>query len=464
MQKNNLFRAFALVLVFSAGQAQAGWVEDWFDNASVSTPSSYANQQRGFYSAGGFQARTNLNTDYPVTINLPKLDSGCGGIDLFLGGISLLDEDYLVEKFQNIIQAAPALAFDIALKTMSKELSETMNKLEATTNWLNSLQLDDCAISNTVVTAVAEDDPDVLGKVWGEITSGVSLESAISKNYQQNREQVQANDNSPTVNLMDQVSECSAQFQAIFAEGSVVLHASELMGMEDMAPIIRGYIGDVEIEIVGGEYPVSTRVERCPQNNPTNISDFLTGEAQQKDDLAGGGLCSESDTTSLTEIVEDNLVSISDKMVAKLAFTTTETAFINNSPIPVYSILRKAVAQQNVPMTISMMTDVVAAAYAYRIFDDLYRNTDYMFDKVESISTTPGVDPSGTTKCNTAVFADSLAEFSRLHEEVRTLRAGVRDSYRQSVQEFNSHLEFARRHQLEEEQIRRTRTLDIHDN
>lgn len=459
MSKTNWLAAVLLL----SNSAHAGWVEEWFDNAAVSSPSSYENQQRGFYSAGGFQARTNLNTDYPVTVNLPKIDAGCGGIDLFLGGLSLLDEDYLVEKFQNIIQAAPALAFDIALKTMSKELSETMNKLEATTNWLNSLQLDDCAISNTVVTAVANDDPDVLGKVWGEITAGVSLEEAIAKNYQQSREQVQANDNSPTVSLMDQVSECSAQFQAIFSEGSVVEHAATLMGLEAMAPIIRGYIGDVEIEIVGGEYPVSTRIERCPGNNPTNIDDFLSGTAQQKADLAGGGLCTDSDTTSLTDIVADNLTGISGKMIAKAPLSAAEEAFINNSPIPVYSILRKAVAQQNVPMTVSMMTDVVAAAYAYRIFDDLYRNTDYMFDKVDSISSSPGVDAGGTTKCDTSVFADSLAEFARLHEVVRGLRGGVRDSYRQSVQEFNSHLEFARRHQEEEQRIRRARTLDIRD-
>ena len=73
------------------------------------------------------------------------------------------------------------------------------------------------------------------------------------------------------------------------------------------------------------------------------------------------------------------------------------------------------------------------------------------------------MDAGGTTKCDTSVFADSLAEFARLHEVVRGLRGGVRDSYRQSVQEFNSHLEFARRHQEEEQRIRRARTLDIRD-
>ncbi len=109
----------ALVTLCVAIPANAGWVDDWFDNAVVNGSSSYENQQRGFYSAGGFSGRINTTVDYPITVALPKLNSGCGGVDLFLGGMSFLDEDYLVEKFQNIIQAAPALAFDIALKVMA---------------------------------------------------------------------------------------------------------------------------------------------------------------------------------------------------------------------------------------------------------------------------------------------------------------------------------------------------------
>jgi conjugative transfer pilus assembly protein TraH len=81
----------AITTAFCSSICSAGWVDDWFSNASVTGPSSYNNQQRGFYSAGGFQARINNTNDYLVTASLPKLKSGCGGVDLFMGGISFLD-------------------------------------------------------------------------------------------------------------------------------------------------------------------------------------------------------------------------------------------------------------------------------------------------------------------------------------------------------------------------------------
>lgn len=453
-------RTLLIMTLLVARAAQAGWVDDWFDNAVVTGRSSYENQQRGFYTAGGFSARVNVATDYPITVSLPRLDSGCGGVDLFLGGMSFLDEDYLVEKFQNIIQAAPALAFDIALKVMAKELSDSMSKLESATNWLNSLQLDDCAISKRVVATVAEDDPEILGSVWNEITSGVSLRDAVNKSYDDAQQDIQAGGGDPIVDLKAEVSECSADFQAIFAEGSIIDNAAQRLGIPENADIIRGYVGDVVIR--AGEtdlVPIATRIEGCAVNDRIGIEDMLIGEAEKK---AGDGTCSADNAVSVIDIVSDRLTSIAAKMENKDPLSSEEIAFIENSPVPIYSILRKAIATKNVPMTTAVMTEVVATAYAYRIFDDLYRNTHYMFRKVGAISTMPGVDGASTgNRCNLKVYAKALGEFGRLFESVREVRREVSASYVRKVNEQMAHLEFARAHEQEEKEARRARALEV---
>src|SRR5690606_32320187 len=107
----------ALALSSSPVVASKG-VDDWFDNAVYDSPDSFSSQKRGYYTAGGFSARVKSTTEYPVTISMPKLSAGCGGIDAFLGGFSFLDADYIVEKLQGMIQAAPYVAFQMALKTM----------------------------------------------------------------------------------------------------------------------------------------------------------------------------------------------------------------------------------------------------------------------------------------------------------------------------------------------------------
>lgn len=434
--------------------AYAGWTDDWFNNAIVTGSGSYENQQRGFYSAGSFQGRLNTAVDYPVTVTLPKLKSGCGGVDLFLGGMSFLDSDYLVQKFQNIIQAAPALAFDIALKTMTKELADSMSKLEGATNFLNNLQLDDCAISNRVVTAVAKDDPDVLGAVWNEITSGQSLAGSIDKSYDAAQQSIQANNNSPTVDLKTMIDDCPADFRAIFQEGSVIDNATTLFGIDANAPIIRGYLGDVIVRADPVDFiPIITRIEGCPANDRSRIEDMFSGTAQAK---LSDGTCIDDNAQSIQDIVRDNLTGIATSIQNRTALTGPQQTFINNSPVPVWSILRKAVAQRNVDHTVMIMTDVVATAYTYQVFDDLYRNTDYLFRKVHNIATQPGTDPAAVSnRCDVSVYDKGIEEFGRLHNSIREVRADVANAYHIKVQENLAHWQFAKLHEEEEQNMRR---------
>src|SRR3546814_12020168 len=73
-------------------------------------------QARGYVTAGGFSGRVDVHHDYLTSVTLPKVRAGCGGIDMFLGGMSFLDPDYLVQKLESILQAAPAVAFQYLLE------------------------------------------------------------------------------------------------------------------------------------------------------------------------------------------------------------------------------------------------------------------------------------------------------------------------------------------------------------
>src|SRR6185369_4988461 len=115
----------------------------------------YEGAKRGYYTGGTFSARWPNGNDYPVTVTMPSIKSGCGGIDAFLGGFSFMNVDYLVQKLQNILSAAPAAAFDIALKTLAPQVADTIKSLEAITDRLNSLQLNDCKAAKALVATAA---------------------------------------------------------------------------------------------------------------------------------------------------------------------------------------------------------------------------------------------------------------------------------------------------------------------
>jgi len=68
-------------------------------------------QQRGYYSGGSFSARMACQKGLFINRAAPRIKAGCGGLDIFTGGISFMNFDYLVKKTGKDLQAAPAAGF-----------------------------------------------------------------------------------------------------------------------------------------------------------------------------------------------------------------------------------------------------------------------------------------------------------------------------------------------------------------
>src|SRR3546814_9999282 len=80
---------FILATVVSTAPAHAqSWAESWFDNVTYTSPGSFEDQTRGYVTAGGMSGRVDVHNDYLMSVSLPKVRAGCGGIDMFLGGRS----------------------------------------------------------------------------------------------------------------------------------------------------------------------------------------------------------------------------------------------------------------------------------------------------------------------------------------------------------------------------------------
>jgi len=237
----------ASVVFPSVGQAD--WVTDFVDRATVTTTqaSSFESNGRHYATAGGASMRWSSSADYPVSINPPRLGGGCGGIDAYLGGVSFLDEEYLVQKIEAIITNAPAIAFDIAMKQMSSQLSETYKSFESITNGLNALQLDDCGIANAGVVTVMKENgsfSDAGEKMWAEATTGFKTAYDASA---KNRDAARSTLNIQPVGEI--FAACtSADYIAFMNEnGSLLEKAANDLGLmnPDKTGFLRAAIGDI---------------------------------------------------------------------------------------------------------------------------------------------------------------------------------------------------------------------------
>ncbi|MCL2791226.1 MAG: conjugal transfer protein TraH [Desulfobulbus sp.] len=455
------FFYFALVLIVSVQTAKAGWVDDWLQQHSGSMPNSFSGQQRGYYSGGSFSARWPSTTEYPVTVEMPRIKSGCGGIDVFMGGFSFMNTDYLVNKLQAILSGAPAVAFDLALKTLCEQCSNTIKNFEAMADKLNSMQLDECAASKELVGIVADANgfhsSEVMREKLGTAIKENKLVSGAAELWDSLTKQDRANNNQPRpADVADVTSGCNADITNIFlAGGSLLGNVGSKMGIpSNHIDLIRGLVGDVQLEGPANGYRIST-IPPCPQNNPDDIKAFTEGAVYSK---STSGACNQINDANrdLITSIGTTLNSIADKMENKGTLTTAEQTFLESNPLATLPILKTAVGTSTRAAVIPGLADITAKAYSLQMLSDLYLRGESIAAKAREVLEKKA-GPStgqGPEKCAAVLFAEHAGQgITAMLARMRTLKEAAKTSYVTAANEMNSTIAYLNHMQRMEAQM-----------
>ncbi len=122
--------------------------------SNVTGPTAFDGQASGHWTLGNLYMRAPVRSEQIATVNLPSFRAGCGGIDAFAGAFSFIDSDQLVAFARSVAQNAAGFAFELALETISPVIAETMSKLRALAQWVNSQNLNSCETAQALVGAV----------------------------------------------------------------------------------------------------------------------------------------------------------------------------------------------------------------------------------------------------------------------------------------------------------------------
>ena len=97
-----------------------------------------------------------------MTLQLPKMSAGCGGIDIFSGGFSFISSTELVNTLKAIGANAVSYGFMLAMKTMAPSVQSVMSELQNMASEVNRANINSCEMATTLV-----------GGLWpkGEIAS-----------------------------------------------------------------------------------------------------------------------------------------------------------------------------------------------------------------------------------------------------------------------------------------------------
>lgn len=325
------------------------------------------------------------------------------------------------------------IAFQYLLETLDEKMGNIISKMEAATNFLNSIQVNDRRLANRMVQ-IAKGDDNMSG-IIEEMTGYRSVKQGFAKSYQQSREKIEANGNNPTEDLKDALANCPAEVTDIFRTGSLLAHAASRVGAGSWASVMRARVGDVYMRWdEKDKVSLFSAIPACPAQDNQSADDFLTGKVQRR---ALNMPPSATDCTAdgagkgALALSRERLEAIAAKIRTKAALTADERQFVANvRTLPVYRMLEWGVRQGVVDSVIADTDELVALTLAYQMLNDLSRSIDFALGNAERGASAAGAaDGASASICQTRILTKGLEQLRDLREDVLRQRAQTRQSY-----------------------------------
>jgi conjugative transfer pilus assembly protein TraH len=386
---------FVMASIFlTATEMKAEWIDDWSSNMTIAEPGFQGSAKRGYASAGSVSIRRQpVSLNPPLQIQLPSFKQGCGGIDVFLGGMNFAYlAEYMEEKLRTLVNQAPVITYQIAIKVLNEQLGSAMDTVQAAIDVLNGLQLSDCGINQSVVNAASSAIVDATGgkNAWSRSIQTKATEIGDGF-YQGAMDKLRGLGNSDAKseaglsdNLGETISGCPARLQGYLRADSLLDAAIENSSMSvpnDYKEFIRAVVGDGKLINVFDSYhecpPCSElankewiyRSNGVRRRDVDGACNIVTGDLQYFDGLTAS---SPEDWAkkAILNIKEtlDNRGSYSTDVLKVLAmsppsmYTSLVASFLNNTYAAASSVYEVALSKLliwAIAADIRMTTEIV---------------------------------------------------------------------------------------------------------
>ncbi|WP_028842928.1 conjugal transfer protein TraH [Thermodesulfovibrio yellowstonii] len=430
--KHLIVFALCIALVFPCS-VYAGWLDTWFDQHISTAPNYFKGQQRGYFTAGSFSARILSSTVYPLTIERPRLKAGCGGIDVFMGGFGFTNFDYLVQKFQTLIQAAPAVAFQIALNTLSSALNVNLNEIEKIINLLNQLQLNECAITKPFTTIdLTKDDA---GKQFADAATAALKSTGATNLWEELKKQFNAGSDSSTlsgrsgdISYQDVIEGCPNAIKSLIDTGGSMIDYAARNNPEFsfFTNYVKAMIGDVIIT-PGGSGINFNKIDSC-----TNVNYEMLKEGvlyyKTCDDMS----CCQKESNTLRDKVATILVDGLQSIKSKQGADADYYRIVQMSPLPVHMMLKYAMVtgEDTIPVVIA---DAVAKGAFYQAVLDMLSNIHATVGYLKQVASKKYSTAGNDKPCN--VNSDLIDAVEHLEKNLWQLANNLHKAYANAVGE-----------------------------
>lgn len=406
---------------------------------NVTTPSAFKDQAAGYYTGGSIVTRNQVRSAQLATVQMPGFRAGCGGIDAWTGGFSHISSEHLVQMLQNIGSAAGSYSFMLAVQTVSPQIYNIMNELNALATEINQLNIGSCEAAATALGGVwpkSDESSKHLCQAMGTNLGAFSDWSAARQGCGAKGDRgniLSKKDSDPRYKDM-LVGEFNLSWKAIQANNF-------LNSDKELAQLFLTLVGSIISKKKGESFQITT----------------LPGYADRDDllnSLLGGGetqvyKCTTADcldpifakvtipnTSALLIKTQNILESLVTKIYDDVAPTPEEQDFMNSTRLPVYKMLNVVTAFRKgyAPVDIHQYGELIALDILYKYIIEVL---DIVHESVVQLK---------------SVQVDD-AHIDRFVKSLRYARERITERRQSAYQQMDSTLSFIQATQLIEKQL-----------
>lgn len=374
------------LLLLSNVQAGIGYdLKQFFDRAgtlhNTTKPGVYQNQSAGYYSGGGFTVRGGVRTAQIATLQMPGFKAGCGGIDAWGGGFSHIKSGELVAMLQNIGSSATSYAFMLAVQTVSPQIYNIMNELNALATKINQANINSCETAATL-----------LGGVWPKTDqSSQHLCKAMGTNlgtfsdWAAARQGCGAKGNRGAVlsgRSGDYKDMLTGEFNLAW---KAIQQNAFLRSDPELARLFLTLTGSIIVRTSGEAYNIIVLPSHA--DNDQVLNGLLQGGAAQLYRCDGDACLNPSlqpanidESHALFRKVRSLLDELVRKILADEALTEEEKGFLNATRLPIYKMLNVLTAYRkgHAPIDVQQYAELIAVdilyTYVLEVMDIVYES------------------------------------------------------------------------------------------
>lgn len=425
-------------------------------NTNVTPAGAYKGQEGGFYTGGSIYSR-NPTRDYQLmNIQMPSISAGCGGIDVFTGGMGFIDSKRLVEMMKAIGANSTGYLFSLGLKQMSPQIMNQIEELQSWANEANWNNINSCQAATKIVNNAVGYFQETAKQNC--INKGLSDRGDDYGNYVNARQKCQ---DQKEVNAKNrEASEDPVFKDSVITNVNIVWRAINNNPMlasldKEMKYLLMSLTGTMIITSDGPNGAPKKQIYVSKAISDDIINHLASGHkfkvyACKEDDVTKSGCLTIVEKEieigrekTFVGQVRAILQSMEQKVITDTPLNEKEKAFLESTTLPIYKMLNvhAAASKGTSLMLITDYAEIIA-------MDILYRYLDRSIDEVLQ------------SQANNLLPKDMETDFFRM---ISLVKERVRDIRQRQAERMSATNDMVARVQMMEKQISATVSTNLYN-